>query len=888
MALAAGTKIGPYEILSPLGAGGMGEVYRAHDSRLGRDVAIKVLPTNLSSDPSLRQRLEREAKAVSKLSHPHICTLHDIGHQDGMVFLVMELVEGDTLEQRLSQAPLPPEQTIRYGAEIADALARAHKLGFTHRDLKPSNIMLTKSGAKLMDFGLAKQSGPAPLTSGLTDMTAEQSRLTGDGMLVGTFQYMAPEQLEGKEADARTDIFALGEVLYEMATGKPAFSGKSRAGLIASILTTDPPPITQLQPLTPAALERVVKKCLAKDPDERWQSASDLASELGWIAASGSGTAVTTTPAFRRSKAVLLALAAGFLVMAAIGLAAWWRQTPEARRVTRSTLLPPEGMHFAPLYRNGPPSLSPDGTRMAFVATREGRSSLWLRSLDKLDAAELAGTEGAYYPFWSPDGRSIAFFAKGSLWRMDASGGAPIAICNAADARGGTWGAGNDILLTADSITVLRVAASGGTPVRASPTRWNAVGESDRWPFFLPDGKHFLYMHSPTGSADDRNEIHFASVDGKTNKVLLKGRYYVPEYALGWLLVGRSGTLVAQRLDPANGELSGDPVQVVDKLQVDDNVGTSVFSASQNGTLVYQQGSGRGGMQHFWVDATGKQPTQISELGVYGATRISPDGGKVATQVFEQAGEVNIWLLDLSGGTRFRVSSGGNADTPVWSPDGLTIYYAYAPTGEHLQIYQRPTNGSSVQRVLFASASDSLPEDVSGDGKWLLYQEALHDAPQYSALKAFPLAAKIQPMAVLDRIDFGSTARLMPGSDGWLAYQSSETGRPEVYLTRFPNAGARYQVSLSGGVQPVWSKDGKRLYFLDASQRLTEVDIKADNDAVQVSASKTLFLTSVMSSQNGAGYDVTREGNRFLLLNWIFDTPAPLTLVMNWDVELKK
>jgi len=313
-----------------------------------------------------------------------------------------------------------------------------------------------------------------------------------------------------------------------------------------------------------------------------------------------------------------------------------------------------------------------------------------------------------------------------------------------------------------------------------------------------------------------------------------------------------------------------------------------VFSASQNGTLVYQQGSGRGGMQHFWVDATGKQPTPVSELGVYGATRISPDGAKVATQVFEQAGEVNIWLLDLSGGTRFRVASGGNADTPVWSPDGLTIYYAYGSIGGHLQVYQRPTNGSSAQRMLFASATDSLPEDVSRDGQWLLYQEALHDAPQYSALKAFPLTAKEQPLAVLDRIDFGSTARLMPGSNEWLAYQSSETGRAEVYLTRFPNAGARYQVSLSGGVQPVWSKDGKRLYFLDASQRLTEVDIRADKDAVQVSAPKTLFLTSVMSSQNGSGYDVTRDGNRFLLLNWVFDTPAPLTLVMNCDADLKK
>src|SRR5712692_3606212 len=370
MALTSGTKLGPYEVVAPLGAGGMREVYRARDTRLERDVAVKVLPTNLSCDPSSRQRLEREAKAVSKLNHPHICTLHDIGHQDGMDFLVMELLEGETLEQRLTKGLLPSEQTVRYAGQIVDALAKAHKKGLTHRDLKPSNIMLTKSGAKLMDFGLAKQTGPAPLAAALTEMTMEQSKLTGEGTIVGTFQYMAPEQLEGKEADARTDIFALGEVVYEMATGKPAFSGKSRASLIAAILTNDPPPISALQPMTPPALERVVRKCLAKDPDERWQSASDLASELNWALEGGSqaGTPAQAIAGRKHYERWAWVAAALFAVLAVTAIWLYFQNRDPHGNLLQAYLPPPENTSY--LFTGdtaGFPALSPEGGRLAFV-----------------------------------------------------------------------------------------------------------------------------------------------------------------------------------------------------------------------------------------------------------------------------------------------------------------------------------------------------------------------------------------------------------------------------------------------------------------------------------------------------------------------------------------
>ncbi len=409
MPLPPGTKLGPYEIQSPLGAGGMGEVYRARDSRLERDVAIKVLPANLSSDPSLRQRLEREAKAVSKLSHPHICTLHDIGHQDGVDFIVMELVDGETLEKRLTKGPLPPDQVLRIAAQVADALAKAHKMGFVHRDLKPANVMLTKIGAKLMDFGLAKQSGPAPLAAALTEMTMEQAKLTSEGMLVGTFQYMAPEQLEGKEADARADIFALGELIYEMATGKPAFSGKSRASLIAAILTTEPPPIESLQPMTPVSLGRIVKKCLAKDPDERWQSASDLAAELKWIADGGSQTseAPRTPGATTTASRMGWILAAAFFVLALVGGFAWW--TAIHRR------LPAMYFHASVPFAPNDVALSSDGRMLAMVGYSAAANDymLWTYEIGSQRTTPLEGTHGANYPFWSPDGKSIGFFADG-------------------------------------------------------------------------------------------------------------------------------------------------------------------------------------------------------------------------------------------------------------------------------------------------------------------------------------------------------------------------------------------------------------------------------------------------------------------------------------------
>jgi Tol biopolymer transport system component len=902
MALGAGTKLGPYEILSPLGSGGMGEVYRARDTRLDRTVALKILPSHLSSNPEAKQRFEREARTISSLNHPHICVLHDVGTQDGISYLVMEYVNGETLDSHLQKGSMPLKQVLECGLQICDALEKAHRAGIVHRDLKPGNIMLTASGVKLLDFGLAKPLAvlsaqaqgdqgnltPSTPTMNVSMLSATPVALTQQGMVVGTFQYMAPEVLRGNAADQRSDIFSFGCVLYEMITRRRAFEGKSQLSVMTAILEKDPEPVSATQPTTPAALDHVVRICLEKNPEDRFQNAHDLGLQLAWIASTGWQAGVPAALARTRKTWKPLIAAMLALILVALAAAALWFREEPVRHVMQSTLLAPEGRRFAPLYRNGSPALSPDGTRIVFVASREGKSTLWIRSLDKLDAIELPGTEGAYFPFWSPDGRSLGFFATGKLWRADSDGGSRVAICNAPEGRDASWGRDNQIVFDGDSSTMTRVAAEGGTPVPVTQTGFAVqVSVSDRWPYFLPDGKHFLYLRAPTGSGSDHNEIRFASLDGKTNKLLLKGRYYTAQYASGWLLVGRNGTLVAQRFDPASGKLSGDAVQVADNLEVDDNTGSSVFSVSQNGVLVYLRGSGKGGMYHVWLDATGKQLAQASEQGVYGATRISPDGTKFVSQVYEQSGGIDISIWDLAGGTRARITSGRLTDTPVWSPDGAILYYAYSPNENPVQIYASPVDGSHAPRIVISTQGDAFPTDISSDGKWLLYQETIQQTPQFSMLKALAITGEKQPVLLLDRIDTLSNAVLMPGGNSWLAYQSSESGQAEVYLTRFPNAGTKYQVSIAGGIQPVWSRDGKRLHYVDAGQRLIAADIRTERDSVQVGARKTLFQTSVAPSFDEAAYDVNREG-QFLMMDFVIDTPSPMTLVTNWDAELRR
>jgi Tol biopolymer transport system component len=894
----------------------MGEVYRARDTRLDRTVAVKILPTHLSDNSEARQRFEREARTISSLNHPNICTLHDVGNQDGTSYLVMEYVQGETLESRLQKGPLPLKQTLEIGVQICDALEKAHRAGIVHRDLKPGNVMLTASGAKLLDFGLAKpaaamlgsqalsdkgQLTPSTPTMNLSILGASAQALTQQGSIVGTFQYMAPEVAQGREADARSDIFSFGCVLYEMITGRRAFEGKSQLSVLTAILEKDPEPLSTVQPSTPPALDYAIQTCLEKNPDNRFQTAHDMKLQLLWITKTGSQAGVPAFTSSRRNKNALWLTALAVLAGASIALATGWWQTRSPRQVIRATLLPPEGTQFALLNRNGPAAFSPDGKRIAFVASRAGKTSLWVRSLDKMDALELPSTSGAFFPFWSPDGNFIGFFANGKLWRMDANGGPPAAICDAPNGRGATWGPG-DVILFAPQIgsPILRVPASGGEPVAV--TEAPSGTESRRWPFFLPDGKHFIYLRSPIGSVTESNEVRLASLDRGEETVLLRGRYYLSSFASGQLLAVRDGALTAQKLDLSNRQLSGAVTVIAEHVQRDDLVAGAVFSATQNALLLYQYGVEAAGERMVWVDAQGKELQQLVEPGFLGSTRISPDGTKVAFP--NGSSENNIWLLDLKTGARTRLSFGGRfVSSPAWSPDGKTVYFSFSESGEPPGIYSRPADGSGPQQRTLAGEKKLAVADVSPDGKYLLYEEG--DA-ESSELKALPLGGDGKPLLVVDHLEGmpgglagARNARVAP-TGGWVAYQSNESHQSgtslsafvsslgsEVYITKFPGGESKYQVSAAGGSMPLWGKDGKHLYYLDPLQKLIAVDVELGKDLVRIGRPVPLFQTGVRASIGGGGYDVTRDG-RFLLLNSTTESSTPLTLVTNWDAELKK
>jgi eukaryotic-like serine/threonine-protein kinase len=905
MALTSGTKLGPYEIQSPLGAGGMGEVYRARDTRLDRTVAVKILPTHLADNPEARSRFEREARAISSLNHPNICTLHDVGNQDGTSYLVMEYVEGETLDARLQKSPLPLKQALECGMQICDALEKAHRAGIVHRDLKPGNVMLTASGAKLLDFGLAKPAvlgvqvangkgnlTPSTPTMNLSLLTAKPAALTQQGTIVGTFQYMAPEVLQGQEANPRSDIFSFGCVLYEMVTGRRAFEGKTQLSVMSAILEKDPEPISDVQPTSPASLDYTVRTCLEKNPDDRFQTAHDVKLQLAWvakteIAKSSSQTAAPASPA-SKSRPKLWIAATAVLALAVIALIVALVSSQPPRRVLRTNLLPPDGTRFETLYRNGAPALSPDGTHIAFIAQKDGRNSLWLRSLDLLDATPVRGTDDAYYPFWSPDGTAVAFFMQGKLWRTDLNGGSPTPICDAPEGRGGSWGSASVIVFAPMfGGPIFAVPPAGGTPKPVTKVSTTSTSLSDRWPSFLPDGKHFLFLHSPYGNAGDQNEIHLGSLDGADQKVL-RGKFYSAQYDAGRLLAVRDGSLLAWTFDASSGKISGDPVSVVDKVASDEITAMSVVSISRQGTLLYQLGTGSNGDRHVWMDATGKELSQLSEPNVYGPIRISPDGTRIATPAISQFGNAPLWIWDLAGGTRSVISAPNEfADATVWSADGRMLYFDLFNTDSHNELHVAAADGSQPERTLIKLDRDVMPEDVTSDGKWLLYEEGKAGSGTVGELKLFPLAPGLAPSTVLEPVDNLGNARLKPGSNDWLAYQSSQSGRSEVYLTRFPHPGAKYQVSKEGGTQPVWSKDGKTLYYLDSYRKLTAVDIQISGDAVQIGAARPLFTAEIRHSIPTGGYDVTRDG-RFLVVDSITESTAPVVLVTNWDAALKK
>jgi serine/threonine protein kinase len=920
--LNAGTRLGPYEIQSAIGAGGMGEVYRARDTRLDRLVAIKVLPSHFADDPDLRQRFEREARAVSSLNHPNICTLYDVGNQDGIDYLVLEYLEGETLADRLAHgsglktqgvastaravagqleakasgqklSALPIETALHIAVQICDALDIAHRQGIVHRDLKPANVMLTKSGGsrhgsrpvKVLDFGLAKfKASETSMASG-SMVTMPGPGLTGQGMILGTLQYMAPEQIEGREADARADLFALGAILYEMVTGRKAFEAKSQASLVAAILEHEPPPMATLQPVTPAPLERVVRKCLAKDPDARWQSARDLGDELRWMAESGSGVgaahAQAASPPGKRSRVawVVAAVAVIVAIAASVPAVRYLRSAPEGAPEMRLQVVTPRSpspLQFA---------LSPDGRYLVFVAATEGtRTELWLRPLSAQAAQHLPGTEGGSYPFWSADSRSLGFFADGILKRLDLAGGAVQTLTNAPQGRGGAWNRNGVILFTPNAnASLFRVSATGG---EATPLTRVEGATSHRFPQFLPDGRHFLYFIQ---GGPETLGVYLASLDD------VKGRRLVATDTNGLLeppdrlLFLRQGTLFSQRFDMAAGSLVGDPTVVAEQLAYDSAFNIAAMSASSAGVIAYRAGSA-GGQQLVWLERGGKQSDliRLGESAAQNCPELSPDGRRIALDRTVN-GNRDIWILEPARNveTRFTFDSAADA-TPIWSPDASRVVFRSVRSGTW-DLYQKPASGAGSEERILATQHYKVPADWSSDGRFLLY--ATQDPTTNLDLWAMPLEGDRKPFPVVKTIFEEREGQFSPDAR-WVAYASNESGQFQIYAQSFPDAaGGKWQVSTTGGVQPRWRRDGKELFYLAPDGTLMAVPMvpPAAGRSVEAGSPVKLFSTSINAGQGGMlrqQYAVSSDGQRFLI-NAVPEAAAvaPITIVLNWKAE---
>jgi Tol biopolymer transport system component len=898
MSLTAGFRLGPYEILAPLGAGGMGEVYRAKDTRLDRVVAVKMLSSHLSADPQLRQRFEREARAISSLNHPNICALYDVGevenpesqvaHREPIRFLVMELVEGESLADRLSKGPLPLDQALQRGIEIADALSTAHRQHIVHRDLKPGNVVLTKTGAKLLDFGLAKLGPVAGGADVQTDtaLATTPPNLTVQGTILGTFQYMAPEQLEGVEADARTDIFAFGAVLYEMITGRKAFGGRTQASIIGAILKDSPPVVSSVTAVAPAALDRVIGKCLAKNPDDRWQDASDLRDELRWIAGLGSQVGVLMPTVERRQHRERVAWTLFAVALAGAGTLAvlYFRPATPSPSIVRFALPPPAGVVFAPA--GAPiapfPSVSPDGKRLVFVANRQGEApSLWVRSLDSLDARRLNDTTvrtdtlSPALPFWSPDSRSIGFFADGKLKRVELDGGSPQTICDARQSGGASWGANGSIVFASTIDEGLRkVAANGGVPLQITKPD-AARGEiSHSNPAFLPDGRHFLFWVQAAKSS-----IRVGSTESSETKQLFESDSRAA-YAAGHVFFVRQGTLFAQPFHAARLETIGEPVPVAEDVRTFPLNGRSTFTVSPNGVLVYRTGEVRVGRPLAWYDRTGKQIAAIPDsTATYVSMSLADDAHHVVAQIVDGSGS-DLWMIDLEQGTRSRVTSDAKTEGgPVLSPDARFVVFSSDRSGAE-DLFRKRADGVGDEQLLVKSNARKTASDWSNH--WITFTAT--DSTRKQDLWVIPPDGEARPYL---QTEFSEREGRLSPDERWMAYTSDEAGRDAIYIRPFPNVnGGKWRVSGGGvGFAPRWRRDGKEILYLDDGGQIVAVSVSLGEQSPELGAPRVLFQAGGLSR---ALYAITGDGARFLLpvRSEGGQDDVPLTVVINWPTLL--
>jgi Tol biopolymer transport system component len=883
MTLTPGTYLGPYEIVSQIGAGAMGEVYRARDPKLGRDVAIKVLPAAFSADTERLRRFEQEAQAAGALNHPNVLVIYQIATHDGAPYIVSELLEGDTLRERLSGQSLPQRKAIDYALQTAHGLAAAHEKGIVHRDLKPENLFVTKDGrVKILDFGLAKLTGAGDGTQSQTEVPTRRID-TDPGVVMGTIGYMSPEQLRGKVADHRSDIFSFGAILYEMLSGNRAFRGESTADTMSAILREDPPDLSATNKNIAPALERVVNHCLEKNPEERFHSASDLAFAIEALSGSAGTSAATATilaalPSSKRKRRELLAWGlAGLLLIASLALALlYFRRPPADERLMRFVIAMPENATEVSY-----PVISPDGRTVAFLATLDGKRFLFTRPLGSLDAQRLAGTDEATYPFWSADSRYLGFFSNNKLKKIEASGGPTQTLCDAPSAYGGTWNHDGVILISLDAKPINRVSAAGGTLTPVIKLDESRKELSQAWPSFLPDGRHFLYQ-SWNGRSDD-SAIFVSSIDGSDRKLLLKADsspLYAPP---GYLLFARGTTLIAQSFDAGKLQLSGEPFPLAEQVTYNGSNSYSSVSVSENRVMVFLSG-GLSNRQLAWFDRTGKQLGPVGPPGAYNDIVLSHDGKRLAMQRLVE-GNTDIWLMDIERGvpSRFTFDS-TTEDNPVWSPDGNLIVFSSG--GESpFNLYRKVSSGAGNQEVLFKSDIAKEATDWSSDGRFIIF--TAYGQKTAGDLWILPVSGDAKPYPILET-EFEEGEGYFSPDGRWVAYVSNESGRSEVYVQSFPQTGGKWLISTGGGAQPHWRGDGKELFYVAPDKTLMAVGVNATS-TFETAAPTPLFKTQVSSYGAPNRYVVAADGQRFLI-----NCPAeeasktPITVTLNWTAGLKQ
>jgi eukaryotic-like serine/threonine-protein kinase len=868
MTLSAGTKLGTYDIVALLGSGGMGDVYRARDSKLKRDVAVKVLPDAFSSDPERVQRFQREAEVLASLNNSYIAGIYDLYEWEGSRFLILELVEGETLAELIARGSIPIDDALSISRQIAEALEAAHEKGIVHRDLKPANIKITPEGkVKVLDFGLAKVRAADGAGASISNSPTLMSG-TMPGMIMGTAAYMSPEQAKGKEVDRISDLWAFGCVFYEMLAGRPAFEGETVAEVLGGIFRAEPD-WSALPRDTPPAICKLLRRCLQKERKQRLHDIADARIEIDEVRPEPAETVIR--PIFQNKfrfvwTAAAFVFALAFMVAVALP---YFRAVPKPPEMRTDIVTPPTEDPFSF-------ALSPDGKWFTYVASGDGQPRLWLRELDTAAVRLLAGTDGASLPFWSPDSRSIGFFAGAKLWRIDISGGAPQTLAAAPVPRGGTWSSEGVILFNPSVGPLFRVSEEGGSAKAATQIQqgqaWNV------YPQFLPGGRDFLFF--ALGSQETQG-IYVASLDSTEAHRLIAadtaGAFLAPD----WLLFIRRGTLLAQRFDTAQRVLSGDPVTVAEDVSCYCGGGFGAFSVSASGLVSYRTG-GLAQQRLLWVDRSGKVIGNFSNADLSGLQNpeLSPDGKRVAISRLVQ-GNVDVWLLDSTRATRLTFDSEPD-DFPIWSPDGNRIVFQSARNGR-LDVYQKPTNGTGTETLLLESSQVKLPHDWSSDGRFLLYHSI--DPMTGRDLWVRPMEGERKPRVFL-KTNFDERWSQFSPDDRWVAYQSNESGRDEIYVRPFPEAEGQWQISADGGMQPRWSRDGKELYYLTADGKLMAVPIGVRGAVLEPGKPVALFRTRIqnLTGPTRPQYDVASDG-RFLMLVVAEGSGTPITLLQNWHPE---